>query len=382
MKILISPTFLITKKYLTSFTDNILINLLKLKKSHKIELINGELNHYGEISKILGKDKVFFLDELHPIYIKELCTNYFKNKNNQKLIESYPSNFNFDKQKYINLKEIIKKKIKFDFAIFSAKSFEENYKIINFLKSNKTKIVMFDKLDDQEIYFKDKNFKIADNYKFKYDIIFKQDIPIYNTESNVFPIAPIPCVLQSNYSNKNNNNFKSYNFYFSGDYRKNITRKDRFDIIEFIKKEFSQSSINITTGRKSFFSKNDQDTFLNKSKINISPSGKVWDSYRHCELANYNSPILLPKSNCKVVPGEFEDMKNCIIYETEIINNEFVITNLDNLREKISSVLKDDFIRKQLFDNYLNLIKNYHTRYKRSEYIVNILKNFENKSYA
>ena len=75
-------------------------------------------------------------------------------------------------------------------------------------------------------------------------------------------------------------------------------------------------------------------------------------------------------------------MKNCIIYETEIINNEFVITNLDNLREKISSVLKDDFIRKQLFDNYLNLIKNYHTRYKRSEYIVNILKNFENKSYA
>ncbi len=382
MKILISPTFLVTKKYLTSFTDNILINLLKLKKSHKIELINGELNHYGEISKILGKDNVFFLDELHPIYIKEFCTNYFNNKNNQKLIESYPSNFNFDKQKYISLKEIIKTKMKFDFAIFSTKSFEENYKIINFLKSNKTKIVMFDKLDDQEIYFKDRNFKIADNYKFKYDLIFKQDIPIYNTESNVFPIAPIPCVLQSNYSNKDPNNIKSYNFYFSGDYRKNITRKDRFDIIEFIKKEFNQSSINITTGRKSFFSKKDQDIFLNNSKINISPSGKVWDSYRHCELANYPAPILLPKSNCKLVPGEFEDMKNCIIYDTEIINDEFVIINLDNLREKISTVLKDDFIRNQIFENYFNLIQNYHTRYKRSEYIVNILKNFEKKSYA
>ena len=74
--------------------------------------------------------------------------------------------------------------------------------------------------------------------------------------------------------------------------------------------------------------------------------------YRHCELANYNSPILLPKSNCKVVPGEFEDMKNCIIYETEIINNEFVITNLDNLREKISSVLKDDLLE----NNYLIII--------------------------
>ena len=46
-----------------------------------------------------------------------MCTNYFINKNNQKLIESYPSNFNFDKQKYINLKEIIKKKLSLIFAI-------------------------------------------------------------------------------------------------------------------------------------------------------------------------------------------------------------------------------------------------------------------------
>ena len=220
---------------------------------------------------------------------------------------------------------------------------------------------MFDKLDDQEIYFKDKNFKIV-IHKFKYDIILfwyrEQCIPIVQYHAYYKVIIQIRIIII----------LKVIIFIFR-DIEK-IYGKDRFDIIEFIKK----SLVKVLYYWKSFFSKNDQDIFLNNSKINISPSGKVWDSYRHCELANYNSPILLPKSNCKVVPGEFEDMKNCIIYETEIINNEFVITNLDNLREKISSVLKDDFIRKQLFDNYLNLIKNYHTRYKRSEYIVNILK--------
>ena len=381
MKILISPTFLVTKKYLTSFTDNILINLLKLKKSHKIELINGELNHYGEISKILGKDNVFYLDEIHPIYLKDYCINYFRDKNNQKLIESYPSNFNFDIQKYISIEDVLEKKQRFDFAIFSVKSFEKNFKIIDFLKSINTKIAMFDKLDDQEIYFKDENFKISDKYRFNYDLIFKQDIPLNNSESNVYPIAPIPCLLKKKIVSEKENNNKNYNFYFSGDYRKNVTRKDRLDIAEFVKKEFNKSSINITTGRRSFISKKEQENILNSSKINISPSGKVWDSYRHCELANYGSPILIPKSNCKTAPGEFKDMENCILYETKKINNDYEITDYNKLKIKIKIILEDDDIRAKIFNNYFSLIKNYHTRYKRSEYIVSILRNFINNTH-
>ena len=84
-------------------------------------MINGELNHYGEIGKIIGKDNLFFLDELHPIYIGEGKSLYGNHKKNIKLVESYPSNFGFDKPNYIQLKEVLKNKVKFDFAIFSYK---------------------------------------------------------------------------------------------------------------------------------------------------------------------------------------------------------------------------------------------------------------------
>ena len=110
MKILISPTFLITKKYLTSFIIDLLINKLGIKKSHQVELINGELNHYGEITNILGKENVYFTDEIHPIYIKNLSYEYLQDKKNLNLVEGYPSNFNFDQPNYISNKNIFSNK--------------------------------------------------------------------------------------------------------------------------------------------------------------------------------------------------------------------------------------------------------------------------------
>jgi len=374
LKILISPSFLITKKYLTSLFDNFLINFLKIKKSHKIELVNGELNHYGEISKILGSDNVFYLDEIHPIYVKDYCSEYFKNSENYQLIESYPSNFNYEKQNYITLDEVLKKKIKFDFAIFSIKSFNQNFEIVKYLQSINTKVIMFDKLDDPNIYFKGRNFKISENYKYNFDLIFKQDIPLWNNEENVFPIAPIPSIIKNLNERDIKIKNKSNNFYFVGDYRRNITRKDRFDIIEFIKKEFDNYFVNLTTDRKVFLSKQRQDDLLFNTKINISPSGKVWDSYRHCELVNFGSPILIPKPNCKTAPGEFKDMENCIIYETQEINNNFELIDQINLKKKIEIVLRSVETRKKIYENYYNLIVNYHSRYMRSKYIVNTLK--------
>ena len=45
------------------------------------------------------------------------------------------------------------------------------------------------------------------------------------------------------------------NFYFSGDYRKNQTRKDRLDIVNFIDREFKNNTLSLTTGRRYFFLK-------------------------------------------------------------------------------------------------------------------------------
>jgi ribosomal protein L19E len=77
-------------------------------------------------------------------------------------------------------------------------------------------------------------------------------------------------------------------------------------------------------------------------------------------------------------------MKNCIFYETEFDNrisngdnSNYKIKNIKVLKEKIKSVLENKTFAKELFFNYYNLIKNFHTRSKRALYILNIISNVQ-----
>jgi hypothetical protein len=385
MKILISPSYLITKKFLMGRFDNFFINFLKIKNTHKVKYLNGELNHYGEIININGKDKTFFLDEIHPIYLHRENHKYLIDSENKKNIDSYPSNIGYETPSYIKKEDILSKKVEFDCVIFSTQSNKVNLKLIDFFKKQNTKIILFDKTDHPEIYF-DKNSDIYRGFnRENFDIYFKQDIPLGYVDKKIFPIAPVPSTIKVDLNDykKIKKDFNS-DFFFIGDYRKNISRSDRVQIINFLKKNFNQNTLQLTQEKKIFLSKKKIDTNLLNSPINISPSGKVWCSYRHCELVNYFSPIILPKPNCKTAPGLFEDMKNCIFYETEFDNrisngdnSNYKIKNIKVLKEKIKSVLENKTFAKELFFNYYNLIKNFHTRSKRALYILNIISNVQ-----
>jgi hypothetical protein len=51
--------------------NSFLIDFLRIKNTHQVKHLNGELNHYGEIININGQNKTFFLDEIHPIYLQK-----------------------------------------------------------------------------------------------------------------------------------------------------------------------------------------------------------------------------------------------------------------------------------------------------------------------
>lgn len=383
MKILISPSYLITKKFLMGRFNNFLIDFLKIKSSHEVKYFNSELNHYGEIISINGKNQTFFLDEIHPIYLKEKNSNYLNNILNKKIVDSHPSNLGYDMPSYINKNQIKSKKIKFDCVFFSTQSNKENFELINFFKEQRIKIILFDKLDHPEVYF-NKNSDIYRGFnRDNFDLYFKQDVPLTNNDNKIYPIAPVPSTIKINLEDyiKIEKNFDSV-FFFIGDYRLNVTRGDRFEIINFFKKNFRNSILELTTKKKIFLSKEKIDNYLLKSSINLSPAGKVWCSLRHCELVNYFSPIILPKPNCKTAPGSFEDMKNCIFYETEFdgsllneSNSNYKLKNIKIFEDKIKHVLENKNLAKNIFFNYYDLVKNYHTRNKRAQYILDTISN-------
>ena len=80
MNILISPSYLVTKKFLMGAFNSFFIDFLKIKNTHQVKHLNGELNHYGEITSINGKNKTFFLDEVHPIYLQKKNFHYLNRK--------------------------------------------------------------------------------------------------------------------------------------------------------------------------------------------------------------------------------------------------------------------------------------------------------------
>ena len=78
------------------------------------------------------------------------------------------------------------------------------------------------------------------------------------------------------------------------------------------------------------------------------------------------------RADCKIAPGSFKDMYNCIFYKTEyknvIINKRSKIFKKQN---KLNNV--DNKLRNSIYENYYDLIAGNHTRERRSAYFIKIM---------
>ena len=365
MKILISPSIVLQTEYHYNRFQRIVKKITNFNFQTDIKSCNGELNHYGEISKIIGKNNVFFLNDIHKAYFgKE------KSKKFNSLLERYPSNFFYQEPNFINYNQIKSENIHFDFFLISIQSSEQSFIFAKELKNKGVKIGLFDKVDDNDIYFNKESYLKKINYEF-YDVVFKQDLPHTLNLKNIFPIAPVPSTIKS-IDNTKNLGVKNIATSFVGDYRKNITRGDRKELVEFFEKNYPNDTY-IRFNKKEYHKKSFLDELNFQSLFNLSPSGKVWDSYRHCELVNYGRPILLPEPDCKIAPGSFKDMYNCIFYKTEYKNGDYKIKDLKYLKNKINLIMSDNKLRNSIYENYYDLIAGNHTRERRSAYLIKIM---------
>jgi len=367
MRIILIPSNVIYGNYSFRYKLRKILSDVNLVKPPKFNL-NGELNHFGELTKILGSSNVHVPVELKSIYFDDNISKYKDNA----LIENYPSNFNFVKPT-ISSVSYLKKNIKeFNVIFFSLQADKKFLDLVHLGKKNNVKIIFFDKKDHNRLYF-DSNEDIYRGFKdLQPDLYFKQDIPLNNIDTNILPTCPIPCnVVKKEDFNVN----KQYSFSFIGDFKPGVTLPDRKLILDFLDSNFKDTYIKYSNDRSHFHSFDNMNSIYSQTKILVSPSGIVWDSYRHADFIRYNSPILIPKPNTKTAPGDFVDMENCIMYEVEYNNiNEAVIINKDELIDKLNFVLANPDVQRKIRDSYYEMIINNHTRIKRSQYILSLIK--------
>ncbi len=377
MKILIFPTSLLIRSnkdflfHLIYFILKSILRIFGFNLKSKNLFLSGDLNHYGEIIRIMGAKNVFFCPNLSPIYYNKFFKIFPFIQN-----DNYPSNFDFLKPSFISFKKAEKNLNKFDVILSSIRCSNKALNILKKRTKYKNIHCIFDRFDHEEVYFDIK--KIFRNFKeTQFDIYFKQDIPIHFKNKKIFPISPLPV---KNITNRIKQDKKIYPFSFVGHYQKSHTRDDRFELIELISKHFPTSKLIYSHDREHQINDKDLKKILVSTKINLSPSGRIWDSYRHTELVNYGSPILLPKNDSKICGEEWIDLHDCIIYETKFIEGKWKIINTDELIKKLNYVLNDDNLQKSIYDNYRKKVIKEHTQKVRSEYILSIMrKTYEEK---
>ena len=102
MKILIFPTSLLIRSkkdflfHLIYFILKSILRIFGFNLKSKNLFLSGDLNHYGEIIRIMGAKNVFFCPNLSPIYYNKFFKIFPFIQN-----DNYPSNFDFLKPSFI-----------------------------------------------------------------------------------------------------------------------------------------------------------------------------------------------------------------------------------------------------------------------------------------
>jgi hypothetical protein len=334
-------------------------------KSHFFFL---EQYNYSYISKINGINNTCILGEYYPEYLNNEYSEY----------EKYPSAYNTPSCLHLNYKEIINNISQFDAIIIGIRSGVIGKKIAQLGIKKNILIAYIDYFDHPEVYiennYKIKNFLTRDlKLSYDYNLYFKHDIPKYCEKEHLISICPMP-VNPINYPNLKEINFddKLYNICFSGRMHKEI-QLERHKITQFLINKFSNVKF-IETNVNQKQSLKDYCDMLNNSKIAFSPSGKVWDSTRHTELAVYKSVPLLPKPNCKLVDGFEVNDDNSINYAVLQNKNDLLIQNKEILYQKIELVIKNKKIFNDISNKWREDVFKYNTFEARSKYILNHIK--------
>ncbi|MBI2639317.1 MAG: glycosyltransferase family 1 protein [Candidatus Sungbacteria bacterium] len=321
---------------------------------------DGELQFYADMPAFLGESNVYVFGKYLPhFYSPKVPAGC-----------AYPSCHGIPRSTYVPEKELEGVIKEADAVLISTRSSKKRRELAGQLaKKNGIPVAMIDFKDhysvfagqaaDEEIC---RGFKRGNDY----DLYFKKDLPLGRRSDVVLPLAPVPVRPESYRFNVLS---KDVDIFYSGKIRQKGTG-DRGDIVDLVKNQFPSSVVFEHVDHHTFLSLRSYLDNLSRAKIALSPSGVVWDSFRHCEVGLAPQALLLaPKPYMEVVGPFLEDGVNAVLYETEFRDGKYHLINSNELIEKIKYYLSNDDKRVRIANNWAGNVKAGHTGVARSRYI-------------
>ena len=333
-------------------------------------MLCSELYNYADIPKINGTKKTFILG------------NYYNEYTTKTIPENtrYPSIHNNPNGTHINLGDALNMLKSFDCVIIGIQANEIGNQIREKALKYSIPVVLLDHFDHPEVYLDPsfKNIFRGLESKKDFNLYFKHDLPKGKyIDQLLYPLAPMPC-NPKNYPKLNSVwTKKNISIFYRGRTSHN-PREDRVLMSEEIKKRIEFSNIqNIDQTEKiTIF---DYAKNLSKTKIALTPSGKVWDSTRHTEIGLYNCVPLIPEPDCETVNDFIKDNENAIVYNVNKLNNRSKNSriNIESIMEKIEYLLADDDKLKEMAKKWRDEVLLNHTIYARSNMVLDKIRSLK-----
>ena len=322
---------------------------------------DGELQFYADIPLILGKDNTFIFGKYHS-YL-------FSKKVNENC--PYPSCHGTPMGEFVKKENIQNIISEVDAVLLSTRGGKRGAYVSSIAREKGVPIAMFDYLDHEDNYGAEeieKDLCYQYEYGKDYNLYFKKDLPLGYKTDNILPVAP-NAVRPESYEFINMS--KEFDVFYSGRARQDRCQKDREESVDLIKKHIINSLIIDHDDRKTFMTTREYWDNISKSRMCLSPSGRVWDSFRHTETGLAQETLLIaPKPYVETTGPKMVDGVNSLLYETELKDGRYSIKDTNLLIEKINYYLERPKLIKKISKRWTSDVLSGHTISARSEYII------------
>jgi len=321
---------------------------------------DAEILFYGDIPLVLGRENVFQFGEYpSQIHAKRVPLN-----------SPYPSCHGTPRATIVRQDEIADILGKVDALLVSTRAGARRDLVVPLARNRGIPVALLDFLDHHANYGAvdiRKDLTHGFEQGRDYDLYFKKDLPRGYAADRIRPLAPVPVRPESFAFPETG---KDVDIFYSGRSRAGC-QADRGETVELVKTNFQNSFIVEHEGRGNFMSTHEYWQSLARAKMALSPSGKVWDSLRHCEVGlAAGTALIAPRPYVETVGPKLEDGTNAILYDTEFREGKYHLKNPGELVGKIKHILADDASREAIADAWAKDVREGHTVLARSKYII------------
>lgn len=325
----------------------------------------GELQYFGDIPDILGPTNTFFYSRPfdHRLYRSSPEPNC-----------PYPSCHGLPQGTFITARQLTITLKQCQAILVSATAGERGRQTINLARRYDIPVAILDRLDHEAIYGSTniardihRTFLPAKDF----EIYFKQDLPLGYATDSVLPISPLP-IRPAAYT-INQDPLKKSTIFYSGRPRYDISQADKQAIIEKIQQSIPETDILLHTSRKTFITNQEYFDRLTRAHIALSPSCRVWDSFRHCEVGlSATTALLAPKPYSETCGPQLRNDENAILYHTSLKEGKHHLDDPD-IVDKIKHYLSHPDQLLRLARQWHQDVTTGHTTAARAQYLVNAI---------